>query len=142
MMRRRSVWLVVLMASVSVLACAQAPAVQSEPPPAPAPAPAPTQSSPGALVITDASELDGAVGQTVTLVGTQSRTKIPTVLGVDVDGSYEHSDRRVRVTGVLRKHVVVEPAPSAPITAARGPGTYYSIVDPDTQTLAKPVLDD
>ena len=95
-------------------------------------------------VITTAAELDGAVGALVTLVGVQTRSKIPTVLGVDVDGAHELSDRRVRVTGVLRRHVVPDrPAdPDEPVAASRGPGTYHFIVDPATGRLARPELDE
>lgn len=93
--------------------------------------------------ITDRSQLDAAVGKLVTIVGEQTRTKVPTVVGVDVDGDYELSDRRVRVTGILQRHVVEprEPDPEELAVATRGPGTYYSVVDPSTNTLAKPVLE-
>jgi hypothetical protein len=95
-------------------------------------------------VITDPSQLDAAVGKLVTIVGEQTRTKVPTVLGVDVDGDYDLSDKRVRVTGILHRHVVEprEPDPDELPVATRGPGIYYSVVDPATNVLAKPVLDE
>ncbi|MCA9598243.1 MAG: hypothetical protein KC776_33255 [Myxococcales bacterium] len=85
------------------------------------------------------ADLDARVGTVVTLVGEQSRTKIPTVCGVDVDGDYDLSDEVVRVTGRLRRYVVPPPTPGEPIVAGRGPGTYYSIQDPTTGQLARPV---
>ena len=94
------------------------------------------------LLIEERSQLDAAVGKLVTIVGTQTRTKIPTVLGVDVDGDYELSDRRVQVSGILHRRTVEpkEPDPDELPVATRGPGTYYSVIDPATNTLAKPVL--
>jgi hypothetical protein len=93
-------------------------------------------------MITELSQREAAVGKLVTIVGVQTRTKTPTVVGVDVDGDYKLSDRRVRVTGILKQRVV-EPRPkSEPIMASRGPGTYYYVVDPEGGKLARPVLDE
>ena len=86
------------------------------------------------MLITDASQREGAVDHEVTIVGVQTRTKIPTVCGVDVDGAYALSDRRVIVRGVLRRTVVTE---VDPMTANRGTGTFYSVIDPATGVLAK-----
>jgi hypothetical protein len=96
------------------------------------------------IVITERGQLDAAVGKLVTIVGKQTRTKIPTVLGVDVDGAYELSERRVRATGVLERRVVEarETKPGDLAVATRGPGTYYRLVDPSTKRLAKPGLDE
>lgn len=94
------------------------------------------------VVIDDRSQVDAAVGKRVVIIGTQTRTKTPTVLGVDVDVDYELSDRRVKVSGILHRRIVEPKAPDPdelPI-ATRGPGTYYSVIDPATNTLAKPVL--
>jgi hypothetical protein len=85
------------------------------------------------LVITTPQQRDALVGRQVTVVGVQTRTKVPTVCGVDVDGAYELSDQIVIVNGVLRRHVVTE---ADPTTANRGPGTFYDIVDPVTHRLA------
>lgn len=94
------------------------------------------------VVITDPGELDKHLGDLVTIVGEQTRTKIPTVLGVDVDGDHELSERRVRATGILQRRVVKpEDLEDGPIMASRGPGTYYSVIDPDTKHLAKPIAD-
>lgn len=81
-------------------------------------------------------DLDALVGRRITLVGTQTRSKIPTVCGVDVDGDYQLSDEAVEVTGRLERHVIEPRPPDAPPVASRGPGTYYRLVDPDTGQLA------
>lgn len=93
----------------------------------------------GRVLITHPSQRQAAVGRHVTILGLQTRTKIPQVNGVDVDGDYELSDRRVRVDGILQKHVVEprERDPDEPAIATRGPGTYYSVVDPKTGELAR-----
>jgi hypothetical protein len=109
-------------------------------PPAPAPVSNPSDSEP--IIITDPSQREAAVGKLVTVVGVQTRTKAPTVAGVDIDADDALADKRVRVTGILHKKVVEPRPPSAPIVASRGPGTYYHLVDPKTGTLAKPVLDE
>jgi predicted amidohydrolase YtcJ len=92
------------------------------------------------VLITDRSQREAAVGKRVTVVGVQSPTKMPQVNGVDVDGDHELSGRQVRVDGILRKHVVEpsEPDPDELPIATRGPGTYYSVVDPETGRLARP----
>ncbi|MCY1071218.1 hypothetical protein OV090_41130 [Nannocystis sp. RBIL2] len=121
---RSLAFLIVLLA-----ACGQA----GSPPPA-----APTAlTDPGETVITDRSQPAAAVGKTVTIIGPQTRTKQPTVHGVDVDGDYALSDRTVIVRGVLRETVVTEVDPTV---AGRGPGTYYAVVDPATGELARTAL--
>ncbi|MFW5920658.1 MAG: hypothetical protein ACOCUS_02370 [Polyangiales bacterium] len=82
-------------------------------------------------------DLDSLVGRRITLVGAQTRSKVPSVCGVDVDGAYELSDKTVEVTGRLERHVIEERPPSDPPIATRGPGTYYRLVDPATGDLAE-----
>ncbi|HMF44805.1 MAG TPA: hypothetical protein VKQ32_29225 [Polyangia bacterium] len=94
-------------------------------------------------VLRDGGNLDAYVGKVVTLVGVQTRTKQPTVCGVDVDGDYALSDKLVRVTGVLQRRVVppYDPAPGMEIVATRGPGVYYSLVDEKQHQLARPIAE-
>ena len=94
-------------------------------------------------VLRDGSNLDAYVGKVVTLVGPQTRTKQPTVCGVDVDGDYALSDRMVRVTGVLQRRVVppYDSPVGSEIVATRGPGTYYSLVDEKRHELARPIAE-
>ena len=91
------------------------------------------------VVITRESQREAAVGRRVTIRGVLTRTKIPTVCGIDVGDAYELSDRNVVVNGVLQRTVVPPRDPSAPEAASRGPGTFYLVVDPATGRIAKPV---
>src|SRR5687767_11610240 len=58
-------------------------------------------------VLTDPAQLDAHVGQVVTLRGVVSRTKVPTLLGVDVDDS-ELADQPAEATGRLEREVVTQ----------------------------------
>jgi len=91
------------------------------------------------VVLTNPRDRQAHVGKTVTVVGKQTRTKIPTVCDVDVDGAYDLSDKLVEATGVLERRVVPKRT-GGPIVASRGPGTYYRLVDPKTKRLAKTQL--
>src|SRR4051794_20035302 len=55
------------------------------------------------VLITDLSQREAAVGREVTVVGVQRRSKPPEVCGIEVDGDYDLSDRRVTAQGVLRR---------------------------------------
>jgi hypothetical protein len=89
------------------------------------------------VVITEPNQRAAAVGRRVTIIGVQTRTKLPTVCGVDVDGDYALSDREVIVNGVLHRDVVTEVDNTM---ANRGRGTFYSVIDPATGALAKTAL--
>ena len=93
-----------------------------------------------AAVPCDRAALDAHVGKTVTLIGPQTRTKQPTVCGADVEGDYELSDKVVRVTGVLAR-TVVDNVDEREQVATRGPGVYYSVEDPKTKRLARPIAE-
>src|SRR5262245_39395928 len=86
------------------------------------------------ITITDRSQLEAAVGKSVVVIGIQTRTKQPTVNGVDVDGDYDLSDKKVVARGVLKKTVVPEEPPRKDglQVASRGAGTFYSLIDPAT----------
>lgn len=100
---------------------------------------------PPQTVITDAAHLSRHVGRVVTLRGVQSRSKIPYVLDVEVDGDYGLAEKSVEVTGRLSSHEVTQADVDAfdeaqskqPFAAARPTvGTHYSLVDPETGELA------
>lgn len=96
--------------------------------------------APEAVVISEPAQREAAVGKRVVIIGVQTRAKMPQVNGVDVDADHGLAERRVRVEGILRKRVI-EPTESDPDElpiATRGPGTYYSVVDPETGQLARP----
>jgi hypothetical protein len=91
------------------------------------------------VTITDPSQREAAVDKPVVVIGIQTRTKQPQVNGVDVDGDYKLSDTKVVARGILRKTVVAEePSLEERMHAAtRGAGTFYAVIDPETQQLAK-----
>jgi hypothetical protein len=81
------------------------------------------------------SDLPGLVGQRIQLVGTVTHTKIPEILGVDVEELRSYEGRKMKVSGVLRQTVVTaediaeaEREMGGPF-AHRGPGTYYHLED-------------
>lgn len=84
-----------------------------------------------------ARDLSALVGQRVELVGVLTRSKVPTVCGVDVGEAPELSEQRVVARGILARREVEPPAPDAPISAGRGPGVYYSLRTP-AGDLARP----
>jgi hypothetical protein len=87
------------------------------------------------VLITDPSQLEGAVGLPVILRGVVSNSKLPTLVGVDIESS--HPDLRGReatASGWLRKTVVTQEEldrelKEKGIFAYRGPGTFYQLVD-------------
>jgi hypothetical protein len=91
------------------------------------------------ITITDPSQREAAVGKSVVVIGVQSRSKQPQVNGVDVDGEYGLSDKKVVARGILKKTVVAEPPPAKDglEVARRGAGTYYAVIDPTTEQIAK-----
>jgi hypothetical protein len=100
--------------------------------------PAPVPKEDGIPIITQSGRLDAVVGKVVTLVGVQTRTKVPMVLGADVDGDDALSEKRVRVTGRIEKHEQKGPPMVDGMIAAGREGTSYSVIDPKTGHLAKP----
>jgi hypothetical protein len=81
----------------------------------------------GMAVLTDDDQLDAHVGQRVVVEGVVSRTKIPQIAGVDVDGAESLGGERARASGVLRRYTTT-PSPSVRPeleVARRSPGTYY-----------------
>jgi hypothetical protein len=88
--------------------------------------------------LTDRSQLAGCVGKRVTLRGVVSRSKIPSILGVDVDAEYELSDRLGEATGTLATYMIFEQDPNDQIVrASKSPGTYYALHALDGNGLAK-----
>lgn len=101
-------------------------------PKAPTPAPEPDPIPPVEVLQDECPpDLESLVGQQITLVGTQTRTKVPTVCNVDVDGDYLLSDLRVQASGVLERFEILPAVPGEPIRATRGPGVYFRLLDVD-----------
>jgi hypothetical protein len=95
-------------------------------------------------VITDPSQLDAHVGQVITIRGTLARTKIPTILGVDVAaGPSALEEQPAEATGRLEREVITQEQLDAQIArmgqfANRGAGTFYRLVSTDGAGLARP----
>lgn len=124
---------------------ASAPATGA-PSPTPSATPSAAASGPpavtsGAIVITERHQRDAAVDKSVTVIGVLTRTKVPTIVGIDVDDAYDLSEKKVIAKGILRKRVETEPLEKDGVhRAGRGPGTYYYLANPSGQGLAKPTL--
>ncbi|MCB9563735.1 MAG: hypothetical protein H6709_23800 [Kofleriaceae bacterium] len=85
-------------------------------------------------LITDAADLADAVGALVTVRGPLSRTRMPTILGVDVDGDGGDAapEQEAEASGWLEVEVVTQAEIDARIAqsgqyAHRGPGTFYRL---------------
>lgn len=90
------------------------------------------------------SEVPAHVGEIVTLEGTVTETKLPTLVGVDVNevdaDGHDVRGKRCHAVGRLEKKVVTQAElDREPIHANRGAGTFYSLVASDGHGLAKPV---
>jgi hypothetical protein len=93
-------------------------------------------------LIEDEAAVAAAAGTLVTLRGDLSRTKIPTLLGVDVDPGSADGGDRVEATGWLEVTEVTQAELDAKIAevgqfAHRGPGTFRRLVAPDRNGLAR-----
>jgi hypothetical protein len=112
-------------------------ASSSRPPVSPPVASAPPVASPpdgSPPVLTREDQIEAHVGRVVTLEGVVSRSKIPTLLGVDVNADSEHDLRgkRARATGTIVKSTVTQQELDEQIArlgqfANRGSGTFYRL---------------
>jgi hypothetical protein len=96
---------------------------------------------PTPALITDRSQLRDHLDQLVTLRGELTRTKIPTILGVDVDEGTATPGALAEATGVLRGDRVTQEEIDERIRqsgqfAHRGAGTFYKLVRPSGGGLA------
>lgn len=86
------------------------------------------------VLITREEQREAAVGHAVTLQGVISNSKIPTLVGVEVDAGDLRGKPAV-ATGWLRKHVVTqedldrEEKKRGGVFAHSGPGTFYYLAD-------------
>lgn len=88
------------------------------------------------ILVTRAEQVKDAVGQLVTLQGEVGNSKIPTILGVDVE-SFDPDLRgqQATATGILRQWTVTREQldkEKGVVSAGRGPGTYYRLVNVDS----------
>lgn len=92
-------------------------------------------------VLTDPKALAQHVGETVTLMGKVSNTKVPQILGVDVaSDAPDLRGKRAQATGVLERYEVT-PAQieewDRDRVAHRGPGVFYRLRDAERNTEAQ-----
>jgi hypothetical protein len=91
-------------------------------------------------VITSHAKLDNYVGEVITIEGKVSRTKLPTIIGVDIKADYNLSDKKCRATGKLLKGITTEEE-AAQLqqkgVAHRGAGTFYRLGDVNSGETAK-----
>lgn len=84
-------------------------------------------------VLTDKKDLDQYVGKTITIQGVVSNTKVPTIIGVDVDSfNPDLRGKKAQATGVLIKWTV-DPKDVDPYSQNRGAGTFYRLKDPNSE---------
>ncbi|WP_298510852.1 hypothetical protein [uncultured Kordia sp.] len=88
-------------------------------------------------VLTSYTELASHVGQKVTILGEISNTKIPQIIGVDIDYDGDTAMPKTgKATGILIETVV--PKDTSNIQKAwRGPGTFYHLQSLEGNTMAK-----
>ncbi len=88
------------------------------------------------VLITDEKQVDANVGKLVRLEGVVANSKQPTLLGVDIScDSLDLRGQKAWAYGLLDKIVAKEPE-TEPISATRGAGTYYQLIDPSTKMFA------
>jgi hypothetical protein len=99
------------------------------------------------VLITHRDEREAHVGETVTVEGEISRTKLPQIAGVDVDLDESNDPRGkiARATGILRKSIVTKEELDRAIAehgmfANRGPGTFYHLEALEGGGLARAVV--
>jgi hypothetical protein len=99
------------------------------------------------IAITHPDHLETAIGLLVTLTGVVSESKIPTLLGVEIQSdSPDLRGKPALATGLLEKSVVTQEDLDRAMLrrgafANRGPGTFYRLVDPNSgQTVQVQVL--
>ena len=101
-------------------------------------APASKPDEPPCQVLTDQSQLAACVGKRVTIRGPVSRSKIPSILGVDVAADYALSDQLGEATGTLATYTIEPQPPGELVHASKGPGTYYILHDGEAIAKARP----
>jgi len=94
-------------------------------------------------VVTEHSDLERHVGKVITIRGRVTNTKIPSIIGVDVES--DDPDLRGEIaeaTGVLQKWTVTEQQLEETIekhgmTANRGAGTFYRLKEANSNYMVK-----
>ena len=90
----------------------------------------------GMVMMTAPLSWEPYIGAEVQLIGKVSRTKVPTILGVEIDPRDVEPGERASAVGVVDAVIVPDRDPADPPVASRGPGTYYRLINPKTNKLA------
>ena len=89
------------------------------------------------IVITESNinDLENYVGQIITIKGIVENSKIPSLLGVDIENDDSNLEgKMVKATGVLKRTIITE---VDPYSANRGIGTFYRLVDATTKNTVQ-----
>ena len=88
-------------------------------------------------IIESSEQLDKYVGKSITIKGAVTNTKIPTIMGIDILSDNPNLRGKLGVaTGILQKTVLTEDEIDK-YAANRGAGTFYKLLDPDTNFAAQ-----
>ncbi|MFK7747334.1 MAG: hypothetical protein AB8B65_02980 [Kordia sp.] len=92
------------------------------------------------IMLTSKADLEAYVGQKITIIGKISNTKIPQILGIDIDYTGDtHTPKTGKATGILVKTIVPKDT-SGIQKASRGAGTFYHLKSLDGDFTAKAIL--
>ncbi|MGC4072036.1 MAG: hypothetical protein QM760_05880 [Nibricoccus sp.] len=91
-------------------------------------------------LVEERTQLDRYVGRKIKIIGEVSRTKTPTIMGVEVEASYDLCGTICEAEGVLVRWVVTEKN-LKPWMQSRGAGVFYRLRKPfSNETVhAKPL---
>lgn len=97
-----------------------------------------------AEIVTDTiltpANLDDYVNKLVTIKGEILNTKIPQIIGIDVDCTEYHPEGKIGIaTGILIKTVVLEKDVD-PYSTNRGAGTFYRLKAPGSESDAEVII--
>ena len=88
-------------------------------------------------IIESSEQLDKYVGKSITIKGAVTNTKIPTIMGIDILSDDPNLRGKLGVaTGILQKTVFTEDEIDK-YAANRGAGTFYKLMNPDTNFAAQ-----
>jgi len=82
-----------------------------------------------APIVKERAQLDQYVGRKIKIVGEVSQTKVPTIMGIEVEASYDLCGTICEAEGILVRWVVTE-KDLKPWVQSRGAGVFYRLRKP------------
>ena len=82
-----------------------------------------------APIVRERAQLDQYVGRKIKIVGEVSQTKVPTIMGIEVEASYDLCGTICEAEGILVRWVVTE-KDLKPWVQSRGAGVFYRLRKP------------